>query len=171
MSLPEIDWDEVDAWDVGQAHDELEAHVTGLAAENAEVRTFLAIRDEQFETVRIAGAAGAVDLRVVAVVPWGVRTRIAQLATDAKRIARKEAEEWRRAAAGEEIEIPDPDPIAMQRPMYEVLGDLCLDAPWNDWKTWAAIDVRTGSAPDMLERILAKIAPREDRVRSFRPKR
>lgn len=74
-------------------------------------------------------------------------------------------------AAGEEVEIADPDPLALQRPMYEVLADLCLDAPWNDWKTWAGLDIRTGSAPGMLDRILETIAPQEDRVRSFRAKR
>lgn len=171
MSAPEIDWDEVDKWDVDQAHDELEAHVSGLAVDNAEVRKFLLIQGERFETVRIEGSAGTVEIRVVAVVPWGVRSQIARLAAETKRAARREAEEMQRAAAGEEIEITDPDLIEMQRPMYEILADLCIDAPWNDWRTWAGIDIRTGSAPNMLERILVQIAPQEDKIRSFRPKR
>jgi len=162
MTETEIDWDKADEWDADAAHDELEAHVAEVAAGNADVRRFLTIQAERFETVTISGAAGSVDIRVVAVVPWSVRTRIAQIAADAKQMARREA-------AGEEVETPDP--ITAQRPMYEVLADLCLDAPWNDWKTWAGIDVRTGAAPDMLERILSTVLPQEDRIKSFRAKR
>jgi len=166
-----IDWNKVDEWDAEAAHDELEAHVVGLATDNAEVRKLLTNQSERFETIRITGSAGTVEIRVAAAVPWGVRARIARLSVETKRAARREAEEWQRVAAGEEVEIADPDPLALQRPMYEVLADLCLDAPWNDWKTWAGLDIRTGSAPGMLDRILETIAPQEDRVRSFRAKR
>lgn len=158
-------------WDVEQAHRELDEYVSGIAADHSEVRRFLEIQGEQSTVVTVEGAAGRVDIRVVAMIPWSVRARIGRFGADAKRLARQEADEWRRASAGEDIEIHDPDPIEIQRPMYEVLADLCLDSPWNDWRTWAGIDVRTGAAPDMLERILAQITPQENQIKSFRSKR
>lgn len=171
MLMTEIDWNQADEWDPDAAHDELETYVADLATENADVRKFLTNQSERFETVRIEGSAGTVEIRVVPVVSWTVRSRIARVATETKRAARREAEEMQRAAAGEEVEITEPDLIALQRPMYEILANLCIDAPWNDWRTWAGIDIRTGSAPDMLNRILETIAPQEERVRSFRQKR
>lgn len=172
MNVPsEIDWDKADEWDADQAYAELETYVATLAADNADVRKFLGIQKEQVQIVRITGTSGTVEIRVVAAIPWTVRARIARISAETKRAARLEADEWRRAMAGEDIEIRDPDPIATQRPMYEILADLCLDSPWNDWRTWAGIDIQTGAAPGMLERILETIAPNEERIRSFRPKR
>lgn len=167
----EVDWEKAAEWDAGAAHEELEQMAVDLAAKNADVRKLLSIQGERSKSVRIEGRTDAVEFRVVAVVPWDVRTRLAKMATEAKRIARQEAEDWQKALRGEEVEIEDPDPIAVQRPMYEIMADLCLDEPWNDWQTWAALDVRTGAAPEILEEIMKTIAPEDDRIRSFRKKR
>jgi predicted metalloendopeptidase len=93
------------------------------------------------------------------------------MGTEMKRIARQEAEEWKKIAAGEDVEIQEVDIIQVQRPMYEVMADLCLEEPWTDWKTWAAFDVRTGAGPKILDQIMQKIAPEEGRIKTFRGKR
>ncbi len=167
----QINWEEADKWDADQAHDELEGMAADLAVKNAEVRRLLEIQEERSETIRIAGKADAIEIKVRAVIPWNVRSRIARMSTETKRIARQEADEWRRIAAGEEVEIKEVDLVKVQRPMYEVIADLCLEEPWNDWKTWAAFDVRTGGAPGILDQIMKKIAPEEGRIRSFRGQR
>ena len=171
MTGPEINWDEADKWDAEQAHEELEGMVANLAATNGEVRRLLCIQDEQSETIRIAGKTDAIEIKIRAVVPWNVRARIARMGTEMKRIARQEAEEWKKIAAGEDVEIQEVDIIQVQRPMYEVMADLCLEEPWTDWKTWAAFDVRTGAGPKILDQIMQKIAPEEGRIKTFRGKR
>jgi len=60
-----------------------------------------------------------------------------------------------------------------EKTMYEVLGEVCVDDPWNKWQTWAYIDEKSnnvGGVQSIFIQILARIAQAAEDVKNFRRK-
>lgn len=58
-----------------------------------------------------------------------------------------------------------------ERTMYDVLGQLCVDDPWNKWETWAYIDEKSenvGGVQSIFLQVLARIAQAVEDVKNFR---
>ena len=58
-----------------------------------------------------------------------------------------------------------------ERSMYELLGSLCINHPWNDWQTWAYIDEmspNTGGVQMIFLQIMSAIAQATEDVKNFR---
>lgn len=61
-----------------------------------------------------------------------------------------------------------------ERAMYDVLGQLCIDEPWNHWETWAYVDEKSenvGGVQSIFLQVLARIAQAVEDVKNFRPGR
>jgi hypothetical protein len=55
--------------------------------------------------------------------------------------------------------------------MYEILGSLCTEEPWNHWETWAYVDEKSenvGGVQSIFIQVLARIAQSADDVKNFR---
>lgn len=58
-----------------------------------------------------------------------------------------------------------------ERLMYDVLGEVCVDEPWNDWKTWAVIDEKAtnaGGIQGVFIKIMDEIGRQSQDLKSFR---
>jgi hypothetical protein len=58
--------------------------------------------------------------------------------------------------------------------MYDVLGQLCIEEPWNKWETWAYVDEKSenvGGVQSIFLQVLARIAQAVEDVKNFRPGR
>lgn len=58
-----------------------------------------------------------------------------------------------------------------ERLLYDTLGDLCVDAPFNNWKTWAYIDEKgdsIGGVQRIFLLILSEIGKYNEDVKNFR---
>ena len=60
----------------------------------------------------------------------------------------------------------------VEKTMYEILGQLCIDEPFNKWETWAYIDEKStkGGVQGIFIEIMSKISKSVDDVRTFRNK-
>jgi hypothetical protein len=60
-----------------------------------------------------------------------------------------------------------------ERTMYDILGQLCIDEPWNEWETWAYVDEKSenvGGVQSIFLQVLARIAQAVEDVKNFRPR-
>lgn len=60
---------------------------------------------------------------------------------------------------------------ATEKAIYELLGELCVDPPFNSWKTWAMIDERAGGVggvQTLFVKIMGEIGRLAQDVKSFR---
>jgi hypothetical protein len=58
-----------------------------------------------------------------------------------------------------------------ERLMYDVLGDVCTEYPWNDWKTWSRVDelaVNSGGIQGVFVKIMDEIGRQSKDLKSFR---
>jgi hypothetical protein len=55
--------------------------------------------------------------------------------------------------------------------LYEALGMLCVDVPYNKASTWRYLDTLGAPVMKVLEEMLAQINRRDSEVKSFLPKR
>ena len=66
----------------------------------------------------------------------------------------------------------DEDALARsERTMYDVLGQLCIEEPWNKWETWAYVDEKSenvGGVQSIFLQVLARIAQAVEDVKNFR---
>lgn len=60
--------------------------------------------------------------------------------------------------------------LVKQAPLYEFVAGLCLDAPFNDVRTWAAIDEDTGEVSNIFTLIIETITEIDDKIKKFRGK-
>lgn len=139
------------------------------------VRKFVTIAENQYKFVFFGDSKESIKIKVKAAIPYEVRDRQKHL--------QEELQEMYRAAR-EKAELLNIDPdkvqindLKLQRPMYEILADLCIEEPWNDWRTWAVIDrgvkgkmKGSGMGPVMLKRIFDIISETKEDVKSFRGK-
>lgn len=154
---------------------ELEEFAQEEAEKLDQVRRFLTIADRQFKYVTFGDGKETIQIKVKAAIPYEVRERQKHLRDEIMAMY---------AAAREKAETLGLDPatiqindLKLQRPMYEMLASLCMEEPWNDWKTWAVIDrgvgdiKGSGMGPVMLHRIFQTIDETAGDIKSFRAKR
>ena len=71
--------------------------------------------------------------------------------------------------------LNDDDPVAglekTERMIYEILGELCLDTPFNTWQAWAYLDEKAegiGGVQPMFKSLMDDIAKTSEDVKNFR---
>jgi hypothetical protein len=165
----EDDWDDLE-------DQELEEYVQSKEKTLQTIRSFVTIADRQFKYVTFGDGKDQLKIKIRAAIPYETRER-------QNHIYEELQNQWAAAKAKAEELGLDPDKVQLndlkvQRPMYEILANLCMEDPWNDWRTWAVIDrgVRgqvkgSGMGPVMLGKILAAINETQDGVKAFRGKR
>lgn len=159
-------WDEIE-------DRELEEYVQEHSGKLAEVKEFLTIADKQYKFVFFGDGKDVIKIKVKAAVPYEVRERQQNLQEELMAVlaqAREKAE-----ALGIDPSKVRTNTLALQKPMYEILADLCLEEPWTDWRTWAVIDkgVRghfkgSGMGPVMIHKIFRKINETQEDLKNFR---
>jgi hypothetical protein len=58
-----------------------------------------------------------------------------------------------------------------EKAMYDLLGSICINPPWNDWQTWAYVDEmspNTGGVQMIFLQIMSAIAQATEDVKNFR---
>jgi hypothetical protein len=58
-----------------------------------------------------------------------------------------------------------------ERLMYDVLGEVCTEYPWNDWKTWSRVDelaINSGGIQGVFVNIMDEIGRKSQDLKSFR---
>lgn len=143
-------------FDEEKAFAELEAFIDQHEADKSKIHALLTIQDHQFLTKKFKWGTEEVDIRIRASIPYDQRTKALEI--------QRKIEEL--AATGEEV-----TPLEIQKPMYEAIASLCIDAPWNDWKVWWFVDKKSGSAPQVLRDFIKLIDEGKGGIEKFRPKR
>ena len=152
---------------------ELEEFVQEHSGKIAEIKDFLTIAERQYKFVFFSDGKQTIKIKVKAAVPYEVRERQQNLQDELMAVMEK---------AREKAEVLGLDPksvkvniLKLQKPMYEILAGLCLEAPWDDWRTWAVIDrgvkghfKGSGMGPVMIHRIFETINKTQEDVKNFR---
>jgi len=66
---------------------------------------------------------------------------------------------------------PEDSLIKTEHLLYTILGELCVDEPFNDWKTWSIIDEKgdsIGGVQRIFMLIMAEIGRYNEDVKNFR---
>jgi hypothetical protein len=115
------------------------------------IRKAISAPDENFGMVNYGG----VDIKIKLFLPKSVRHKMVKTNT---------------ALEGANTE----ETLAIsERTMYELLGMVCIDEPWNKWQTWAYIDEKSnnvGGVQSIFIQVLARIAQAAEDVKNFRRK-
>lgn len=153
---------------------ELETFVQEHEKKLDEVRSFLSIAEKQYKYVFFGDGKESVKIKVRAAVPYEIRRRQGRLQEEL--IEMYKAARENALAQGQDPDKIRVNDLKVMRPMYEILAGVCMEEPWNDWRTWAVIDkgVRgkikgSGYALVMMDRIFNTIAKSAEDVKSFRP--
>ena len=63
----------------------------------------------------------------------------------------------------------DPSMDELNALMYDLLASLCVDSPWNEWKTWSVYDDTADiGAMDVLLEIMKQVMSHIEDVKDFR---
>lgn len=54
--------------------------------------------------------------------------------------------------------------------MYEIMAEMCIDAPYTNPTAWAYIDKETGMVPEALKNVVESMVTTESAAKSFRKK-
>ena len=115
------------------------------------VKKFLLSQDTQIGTINYGG----VEIRFRLFLPKSLRHKLMK--------GQKEFENAK-----------DEEALAKsERVMYDLLGQLCIDDPWNHWETWAYVDEKSdnaGGVQSIFLQVLARIAQAVEDVKNFRNK-
>lgn len=113
------------------------------------VRKAIVAPDENFGTITYGGA----EIRIKLFLPKSLRHKMVKTRNTIEG-----------ASSEETLAITE-------RTMYELLGDICIDEPWNKWTTWAYIDEKSnnvGGVQSIFIQVLARIAQAAEDVKNFR---
>jgi hypothetical protein len=116
------------------------------------VRKFLTVPDTQYGTVEYGG----MEIKFRMFISKSLRHNMMRIRTQLE-------------DAGDEASI-----AMSEKSMYTILGQLCVEDPWNKWETWAYIDEKlknSGGVQNIFLQIMASVAQAADDIKNFRRKR
>lgn len=116
---------------------------------NAKIQQLLSGKDEKYALIKYGG----VEIRFKPFVGRQLRHKMMK--------AKKEL-------VGEE---PEDSLIKTEYILYTILGELCVDEPFNDWKTWAIIDEKgdsIGGIQRIFMLVMAEVGRYNEDVKNFR---
>ncbi|MFA5137173.1 MAG: hypothetical protein WC489_07350 [Patescibacteria group bacterium] len=152
---------------------ELEAYVQEHESKLDSIKSFLTIADKQHKIVTFTDGKETIRIKVRAAIPYETRERQQKLHAELMEmweVAKEKAEKL--GLDPDKVQLSD---LKLQRPMYEILAELCIEPPWNDWRTWAVIDrgvkgqiKGSGYGPVMLQKIFETISDTKKDIKSFR---
>ena len=119
-----------------------------------EIEKVLRRSEKQFKSIRLTDGADAVEIRFRATIPLTLR---GQMQAQYTRLI---------DTVEDEGSLPAVD--AQVRPMCELLAQICPDAPWNDWRSWAYLEKKSGETGNLFKQIMKVIEGDDQKLKGFR---
>jgi len=132
---------------VKQTSLEMDAEILKLVESNVEMQEMIKAKGTLVKEVQV----GSMRLKIVPFASRKMRRRILKVGTEFQAI-KTEAE----LDAGE-------------RQLYEVLAEICLEPPYNNWQAWLYFDEKTdGGAINVLYALMSEVMNVEGNLKKFR---
>jgi hypothetical protein len=132
--------------DVNEEFKKLDAVEVKLMEENEEVKSLLNSINTSCKNIKM----GEVNIRIKAFMPKKLRSAFMKVGGEVSKI--------------EGIEGLD----AVEREFYPLVAQMCVDAPFNNAKTWQFIDERQGCITEVVMKIIAEVNSTDVKIKSFR---
>jgi hypothetical protein len=135
-----------DVMDVDEEFKKLDEAEVKTLEENEELRSLLSSVKSSSKSIRL----GNKDIRIKAYMKKQLRSKFIK-------VSRK---------LGEIDGVEDVEAIEQQ--FYPLVAAMCIDAPYNNSKTWQYIDDQEGCIQDVTMRIIAEVNNTDVKIKSFR---
>jgi hypothetical protein len=110
-----------------------------------DVKKLVATTKKQVKSITIGG----VEVKIMAAIPRPIRARI--------------------DIVGQTIRTGEVVTPEIEKELYQIMAELCIEAPWKNPLTWEYIDNETGETPRVFTKIIETMYSDELRAANFRP--
>ena len=134
--------------DVNEEFKKLDAVEVKLMEENEEVKSLLNSISTSCKNITI----GEANIRIKAFMPKRLRSAFMKVGGEISNIEGIEGLE------------------EVEQKFYPLVAQMCVDAPFNDAKSWQFIDERQGCIQEVVMKIIAEVNSTDVKIKSFRGK-
>ena len=134
--------------DLDEEYEKLDALEVKILEQNEEVKKIISTQNSASKTITFGG----VEIKIRAYMPRAVRLKIMKAGNDLKSV--KTEKELR----------------AIEKRLYPIISEMCMEKPYTDPKTWHVIDVKTSAIQEVLFKIVSEVTQTDEAIKSFRNK-
>ena len=127
-------------------YDKIDKQELRALESDAKVRELISSANKVHKVIKV----GDIDVRIRAYMPRIVRLRLMKAGNELKKVNSEETI------------------TKVERMMYPIVADMCLDPPYNNPKTWEIVDEETGVVQTVLFDIMEAVNKTEKDVETFR---